>query len=422
MASDGNLKTWVSDKLMSILGYSQPTLVQYIIGLAKKATSPADVVNNLVECGLSLSSDTRAFAEEIFTRVPRKSSGVNLLLKPEKQIPIENVSGRRLKVKMMKTMRHCVIAWGEGKGQVKRQTSEDEDDGSESEEERLRDQREREQLEQNIRERDAIGTRKLTESKLTRREEEEAIRRSNALEQDGIGTLRKVSRQEYLKKREQKKLEELRDDIEDEQYLFDGVKLTEAEYRELRMPEAYDEEGGVNQEKRFAVAMQRYRDQGAADKMNPFAEQEAWEEHQIGELKISILFVHHLIKILLCDQYSKSEIIAPAGKATMKCGSKNKKQISDDYQYIDNEEATELLEKSMAKSALEKLQEDRKSLPIYPYRDQLLQAIEDHQILVIVGETGSGKTTQIPQYLHEAGYTKRGKVSAAMEIISSEHL
>jgi len=28
-----------------------------------------------------------------------------------------------------------------------------------------------------------------------------------------------------------------------------------------------------------------------------------------------------------------------------------------------------------------------------------------------VGETGSGKTTQIPQYLHEAGYTAKGKVA-----------
>ncbi|CAL5367297.1 unnamed protein product [Camellia sinensis] len=44
----------------------------------------------------------------------------------------------------------------------------------------------------------------------------------------------KVSRQEYLKKMEQKKLKELRDDIEDEQYLFDGVKLIESEYGELR--------------------------------------------------------------------------------------------------------------------------------------------------------------------------------------------
>ncbi|CAL5401205.1 unnamed protein product [Camellia sinensis] len=41
--------------------------------------------------------------------------------------------------------------------------------------------------------------------------------------------------QEYLKKMEQKKLKELRDDIEDEQYLFDGVKLTEAEYGELSL-------------------------------------------------------------------------------------------------------------------------------------------------------------------------------------------
>lgn len=29
---------------------------------------------------------------------------------------------------------------------------------------------------------------------------------------------------------------------------------------------------------------------------------------------------------------------------------------------------------------------------------------------MIVGETGSGKTTQIPQYIHEAGYSKRGKI------------
>ncbi|RVW31701.1 Pre-mRNA-splicing factor ATP-dependent RNA helicase DEAH1 [Vitis vinifera] len=50
---------------------------------------------------------------------------------------------------------------------------------------------------------------------------------------------------------------------------------------QYRMPDAYDQEGGVNQEKRFSVALQRYRDSSANDKMNPFAEQEAWEEHQM---------------------------------------------------------------------------------------------------------------------------------------------
>ncbi|KAH9291995.1 hypothetical protein KI387_042817 [Taxus chinensis] len=49
-------------------------------------------------------------------------------------------------------------------------------------------------------------------------------------------------------------------------------------------------------------------------------------------------------------------------------------------------------------------------LPIHDLREELIQVINDHQIVVVVGETGSGKTTQIPQYLHEAGYTKLGKI------------
>lgn len=56
---------------------------------------------------------------------------------------------------------------------------------------------------------------------------------------------------------------------------------------------------------------------------------------------------------------------------------------------------------SQAEMKKQSMQEVRRSLPIYPYRDDLLKAIQEHQILVIEGETGSGKTTQIPQYLVE---------------------
>eukprot|EP00752_Nemacystus_decipiens_P017500 g15688.t1 len=49
--------------------------------------------------------------------------------------------------------------------------------------------------------------------------------------------------------------------------------------------------------------------------------------------------------------------------------------------------------------------ESRQSLPIYRHRNSLLFAVQKYRATVLVGETGCGKTTQIPQYLYEAGWT-----------------
>tara|TARA_B110000977_G_scaffold173543_1_gene226774 strand:+ start:4236 stop:7760 length:3525 start_codon:yes stop_codon:yes gene_type:complete len=56
------------------------------------------------------------------------------------------------------------------------------------------------------------------------------------------------------------------------------------------------------------------------------------------------------------------------------------------------------------------MQQQRESLPIFKLRDELIAAVNDNQVLVVIGETGSGKTTQMTQYLAEAGYTSRGKI------------
>ncbi len=55
------------------------------------------------------------------------------------------------------------------------------------------------------------------------------------------------------------------------------------------------------------------------------------------------------------------------------------------------------------------IEESRKNLPIYQYKQDIIDAVREHQVLIVVAETGSGKTTQLPQFLHEAGFTANGQ-------------
>jgi len=59
--------------------------------------------------------------------------------------------------------------------------------------------------------------------------------------------------------------------------------------------------------------------------------------------------------------------------------------------------------------------EQRQKLPIYEHRTHFLYLVEHTATTIVVGETGSGKTTQLPQYLHEAGWTRDGKLVACTQ-------
>uniref|UniRef100_A0A8D2P7R4 Activating signal cointegrator 1 complex subunit 3 n=1 Tax=Zosterops lateralis melanops TaxID=1220523 RepID=A0A8D2P7R4_ZOSLA len=50
------------------------------------------------------------------------------------------------------------------------------------------------------------------------------------------------------------------------------------------------------------------------------------------------------------------------------------------------------------------IQEARLKLPILAEEQVVMEAINENPIVIICGETGSGKTTQVPQFLYEAGY------------------
>lgn len=87
---------------------------------------------------------------------------------------------------------------------------------------------------------------------------------------------------------------------------------------------------------------------------------------------------------------------------------------SDDENYKKNNQFSEHMKrKNEAVSEFAKsntITEQRKLLPVYEVREELLQVIRENQVVVIVGETGSGKTTQLTQYMHEDGYTTYGMV------------
>ncbi len=67
-------------------------------------------------------------------------------------------------------------------------------------------------------------------------------------------------------------------------------------------------------------------------------------------------------------------------------------------------------DQSFGKRTNMSMKEQRESLPVFVFRDQLIKAVKENQILIVVGETGSGKTTQLTQYLDEAGFSNNGMI------------
>ncbi|CAK1603285.1 unnamed protein product [Parnassius mnemosyne] len=70
-----------------------------------------------------------------------------------------------------------------------------------------------------------------------------------------------------------------------------------------------------------------------------------------------------------------------------------------------------LSHKNKEKETFEDLQESRKILPVYTVRSRLLEEIKKNNTMILIGETGSGKTTQVPQLIHELRLEGSGAIA-----------
>ncbi|KAN0096804.1 P-loop containing nucleoside triphosphate hydrolase protein [Hyaloscypha variabilis] len=73
-------------------------------------------------------------------------------------------------------------------------------------------------------------------------------------------------------------------------------------------------------------------------------------------------------------------------------------------------QATQNKEQSFGRRTDMTIKQQRESLPVYRFRSELIKAVHANQLLIVVGDTGSGKTTQLTQYLAEAGFANNGMI------------
>ena len=249
--------------------------------------------------------------------------------------------------------------------------------------------------------------------------------------------MRERSRQEYLAKRAQQQVELLRREIQDEETFFRGVQLTKKEQRELEhkrellrlaeehaaldaptetyvLPEDYLTEQGRVDRKRKQAALHDRRctlrttdpDDDRSQRKRAPPETDAFEREQIER---SMLLQEPASRAeddafdFVIDESQTIQFILDKQKHGAVEPQRSAKDIELERRLHEAEERASSIEAT------------RKSLPVYALREEFLAALKEHQILIVVGETGSGKTTQLPQFLHEAGYTRDNQIVACTQ-------
>ncbi|KAK7233896.1 ATP-dependent RNA helicase [Aureococcus anophagefferens] len=299
---------------------------------------------------------------------------------------------------------------------------------------------ERDELVLRMRERDEARTRRLAgDEGLSADQVAELATRGDVdplADEDDVRLMRKYARQAYLDKWEAKQLDLLQAEVDQEEQLFgdEAVTAEEKHQHELskkilamardrarfeakddgyHVPDAYED--ARRGDMTLAEAREKTLNARYEEEAEPLTEQELWDAEQQRRAGSSKSRKKSRYDVDDADYVFDDHVDFVASKMLLK-GIDNIKQGKKGDVPGAEDALGDLVprgrdaKKLAHRSAHDELLEKRRTLPVYAYRTEFLEAVKDNQVLVVIGETGSGKTTQLPQFLHEVGYSKVGLI------------
>ena len=290
-----------------------------------------------------------------------------------------------------------------------------------------KDLAERDEFAKRLNKKDAERSKKLVEDRSSTKEGKEVANRQAladdpAAREAALDDLRLRSRQDYLKKRETEQVVLLRKQVAEEtaelqknpdltrrekdEFAKNRELLRIAEEKDLiddhrdgyMLPEDYiTEKGKIDRKKKEDALYKRYTEKDEHGQERFVTEQEEWEREQTTKAKAQIAQSERV------DEGDYDYVFDDSQQIRFVVDAPNR----DNSRYANGKVDGEILKRlEEAKLKATTIQEQRQNLPIWKHKEGLIDAVNEYQFLILVGETGSGKTTQIPQFLHEAGFTK----------------
>ncbi|CAD7930180.1 unnamed protein product, partial [Amoebophrya sp. A25] len=276
---------------------------------------------------------------------------------------------------------------------------------------------------------------------------------------DAINQLKQAGRHKYLAEREDRQLELTKRLLTAQKELMQYEKLTVEEQRKMaiqeemyqkalehkkrrergveydgyQMPDNLDKETGTNRLDKLQQTLGLQQSRRGGDK-EELGDQERFEQDKLrtamGRFRKTMdeeeKRGYELVEFEMLETHggnfkakdgTASTVTAASGSSYAHSGQQGASSLAalttaegDNARFDRSRDERVALARAEQQRKRDKLMAGRMQLPVYQWKEQLMDAIKEHPVIVLQGETGSGKTTQVPQYLVEVGYGEFGKI------------